>query len=72
MGIDMSDTTLDKSQTPIAKTACGGKLKDTTGFPSAIYHGEQVYFCTRTCLRVFEQNPDPFMAGEIAHPISDE
>ncbi len=72
MGMDISETTSDRLQTPIAKTACGGKLKDTTGYPSAIYHGEQVYFCTRTCLLAFEQNPDPFMAGELDHPIDDE
>jgi YHS domain-containing protein len=56
----------------IAKTACGGKLKDTTGFPSAIYRGERFYFCTLACFRVFEQDPDPFMAGEIEHPMDDE
>jgi len=34
--------------------------------------GERVYFCTRACLRVFEQDPDPFIAGEIEHPIDEE
>ena len=67
----MAETSLDKPQTPIAKTACGGKLKDTAGFPDAVYHGEQVYFCTRACLHAFEQNPDAFMAGEIEHPIGE-
>jgi YHS domain-containing protein len=55
--------------TPSAKTACGGKLKDPASFPSAIYRSQQIYFCTIACLRVFEQNPVPFMAGEIEHPI---
>jgi YHS domain-containing protein len=34
-----------------------------------MYRGERVYFCSMGCLQVFEQNPDPFMAGEIEHPI---
>lgn len=55
----------------MAKTACGGRLKDTSSFASAVYRGEQVYFCNIACLRVFEQDPDPFMAGEIEHPIED-
>jgi YHS domain-containing protein len=65
----MADET---QQTPSGKTACGGKLKDPKNFPSAIYRGEQIYFCTIACLRVFEQNPDPFMAGEIEHPTDDD
>ncbi len=51
-----------------AKTICGGTLKDTEGYPSAIYRGERIYFCTQACLRAFEQEPDRFMNGEIAHP----
>ena len=62
----------DTPQEPSAKTVCGGKLKDTAGFPSAVYQGEQVYFCTRACLRAFEEDPDPFMAGEIEHPLDDD
>lgn len=62
----------EKPQQPyIAKTACGGKLKDTKDFPSAMYRGEWIYFCTQACLRVFEQDPDPFIAGEIEHPIDE-
>ena len=57
------------SDSYVAKTACGGKLNDTAGYPSALYQGERIYFCTRACLRVFEQDPDPFMAGEVAHPL---
>ena len=56
----------------VAVTACGGKIKDTSSYPSAIYRGERVYFCTLACLRVFEQNPDPFMAGEIEHPLDED
>lgn len=56
----------------VAKTACGGKLKDTNGYPSALYQGERVYFCTKACLRVFEQDPEPFMAGEVAHPLDED
>jgi len=55
-----------------AVTACGGKLTDTTGYPSAIYRGKRVYFCLHTCLRVFESDPDRFMAGEIEHPATED
>jgi YHS domain-containing protein len=54
------------------KTACGGKLKNTEGFPSAIYHGEQVYFCSHACLRAFSQSPDDFMMGKIEHPLEQD
>jgi len=56
----------------VYKTACGGKLKDTKEFPNAIYRGERIYFCTRACLRAFEREPDPFMAGEIEHPLHED
>ncbi|GJQ53170.1 MAG: hypothetical protein HKUEN02_20170 [Anaerolineaceae bacterium] len=52
-----------------AKTVCGGMLADTSGYPSATYRGEQIYFRIPVCLRAFEQNPDTFMAGEIEHPL---
>jgi YHS domain-containing protein len=68
----MIESLPDEPQIPIARTACGGKLIDTKGYPSAIYRAEKVYFCTQACLRAFEQNPDAFMAGEIEHPIDDE
>jgi YHS domain-containing protein len=57
---------------PEYKTACGGKLTDPSKYPSAMYRGERIYFCTRACLRVFEQDPDPFMAGEVEHPIEED
>jgi len=59
-------------QPPEYKTACGGVIKDPENYPSAMYHGERIYFCTRACLRVFEQNPDPFMAGEVEHPLEED
>lgn len=59
----------DKPQAAKAKTACGGKLTDTTGYPSAEYRGEPIYFCTNACLRAFEQDPERFMSGEIEHPL---
>jgi YHS domain-containing protein len=54
------------------KTVCGGSIKDPSKYPSAVYHGEQVYFCTKACLRAFKLAPDRFITGEIEHPIYDE
>ena len=59
----------ESQQPPPAKTACGGLLDHPENFPSAMYRGERVYFCTMACLQAFTQNPDPFMAGEVEHPI---
>ena len=56
----------------IVLSACGGKLTDPENYPSAGYKGKRVYFCTRACLRAFEQNPDGFMNGEVEHPEEDE
>ena len=53
-------------------TACGGNLTDPTGYPSAIYRGQRIYFCLQACLRVFESDPDRFMAGEIEHPTKED
>jgi YHS domain-containing protein len=47
-------------------------MEEPAAFPSAIYRGRWVYFCTRACLRVFEQDPDPFMAGEVEHPAEED
>jgi YHS domain-containing protein len=55
-----------------AVTACGGKIAGTDRYPSAIYRGQRVYFCTQACLRVFQTDPDRFMAGEIKHPTEEE
>ncbi|MEZ0395703.1 MAG: hypothetical protein ABWK53_04635 [Anaerolineales bacterium] len=49
-------------------TACGGKIDDPQKYPSAIFRGERVYFCTLACLKAFETDPERFMAGEIEHP----
>jgi len=49
-------------------TVCGGRMKDPEKFPSAIFRGERVYFCTAACLSAFESDPERFMAGEIEHP----
>lgn len=57
---------------PEYKTTCGGTIKDPTNYPSVMYRGERIYFCTRACLRVFEQDPDSFMAGEVEHPTEED
>lgn len=54
------------------KTACGGVIRHPERFPSAIYQGVRVYFCTRACLRVYEQAPDAFMRGEVEHPTEED
>jgi len=75
MGIDKlehNNTNTSSSGRSQAKTACGGIIdnpENLPNFPSAIYRGERLYFCTLACLKAFEENPDPFMAGEIEHPI---
>jgi YHS domain-containing protein len=51
------------------KAVCGGILIDTSQYPSAIFNGEKVYFCTVACLNEFVENPEAFMAGEIEHPL---
>jgi YHS domain-containing protein len=61
-----------ETQSPEYKTACGGVLRDPANYPSAMHYGERIYFCTRACLRVFEQDPDPFMAGEVEHPLEED
>ncbi|HBG74749.1 MAG: hypothetical protein A2X25_11990 [Chloroflexi bacterium GWB2_49_20] len=53
-------------------TTCGGKIKDPECYPSAIFRGERVFFCTQACLRAFESDPERFMAGEIEHPLDEE
>ncbi len=67
---DLTQTT--STPLPEYKTACGGFLKDPTNYPSATYRGERIYFCTRACARVFEQDPDSFMAGEVEHPLEED
>ncbi|MEP7136057.1 MAG: hypothetical protein ABI904_14095 [Chloroflexota bacterium] len=65
-------TETENTTLPEYKTACGGKIKDPSKYPSASFRGEQIFFCTRACLRVFEQEPDAFMAGEVEHPLEDD
>lgn len=54
------------------RTVCNGLLKDPTGYPTALYRGSRVHFCTRACRRVFAADPDHFMAGEIEHPVEED
>jgi YHS domain-containing protein len=52
--------------------ACGGRLDHPARYPSALFQGQRVYFCTRACLKAFEKDPERFMAGEIEHPTDEE
>jgi len=64
---------MDESQdTPTAETVCGSVIRDPDKYPSAIYRGEVVYFCTGGCLRAFHGEPDRFIAGEIEHPDDED
>jgi len=47
-------------------------IRDPDKYPSAIYRGQVVYFCTGGCLRAFQCEPDRFIAGEIEHPEDDD
>lgn len=57
---------------PQYKTACGGFIKDSSRYPSAEFHGETIFFCTQACLDVFLKDPEPFMAGDVEHPLNEE
>jgi len=59
---------MNDNQTPVMETACGGKIKDPSKYPTAIYNGKIIYFCTDACLKAFYTDPDGFMQGEIEHP----
>ena len=52
MTLDQNET-LTSAPQPEHKTACGGKIKDPSKYPSAEYRGEKIYFCTQACLEVF-------------------
>lgn len=64
--------TNEKQLTPkegeFVRVACGGSMEFTADTPWAIYQGEVVAFCTEGCKRTFDQDPDPFMAGDVPHP----
>jgi YHS domain-containing protein len=70
--VNLDNDQSNPSVEPEFKTACGGKIKTPSKFPSAEYRGEQVFFCTRACLRVFEQDPDVFISGEVEHPLDED
>ena len=53
-------------------TVCGGVIENPQDYPTDIYRGETVYFCTKACWRAFQSDPDRFIAGEIEHPLDDE
>ena len=63
---------MEKNIEQNVKTQCGGILTEPEKYPSADYQGQRVYFCTRACLRVFLENPDGFMAGEVEHPLDED
>ena len=55
-----------------AITACGGLLKDPSGYPHQEYKGMRIYFCNDSCLREFEADSELFMSGKVMHPIGRE
>jgi YHS domain-containing protein len=62
----------ERKSNPMLETDCGSAIEDPDKYPSSLYRGEVVYFCTGACLRAFEGDPDRFIAGEIEHPEDDE
>ncbi len=66
--MDVETTSVDSA--PL--TVCGGKIENPERFPSAVFKGERLFFCTTACLRAFESDPERFMAGEIEHPMDEE
>jgi len=56
----------------VIKSICGGVLTEPEKYPSALYEGKHLYFCTRACLRVFQQNPQAFLDGEVEHPFEED
>lgn len=67
-----SESPITNHQFPITKSACGGTLKDPSAYPSAMFNGERVYFCTNACLKAFLSAPEAFMAGEVEHPLDED
>ncbi len=62
----------ERKSNPMLETVCGSEIQNPDKYPSSLYRGEVVYFCTGACLRAFEGDPDRFIAGEIEHPEDDE
>jgi len=58
----------DPMNTKPPVTACGGKIKDPSLYPTAEFKGGTVYFCTEACRLAFHVDPDRFMTGELEHP----
>lgn len=69
-GQNMNDQTQTTQQ--VFKTACGGTIQDPSSYPSAMFNGERVYFCTTACLKAFQRMPEEFMAGEVEHPLEED
>jgi YHS domain-containing protein len=63
---------ISNRQDKTAVTACGGEIKDPENYPSALFRGERVFFCTQACLRAFKSDPERFMDGEVEHPLDEE
>jgi len=68
---------LDQTQTNLPaelefKSACGGKIKDTSKYPSAEYQGTRAYFYTQARREPILLDPDPCMAGEVEHSPDEE
>ena len=57
---------------PVIKSVCGGILTEPEKYPSAVFKDERLYFCTRACLRVFKENPQAFLDGEVEHPLEED
>ena len=53
-------------------TACGGKLREPGDHPSVEIRCRRVYFCRKACQRVYETDPERFMAGKIEHPLEED
>ena len=61
-----------REEQQVTKSVCGGILTEPEKYPSVIFNGERLYFCTRACLRVFEENPRAFLDGEVEHPLEED
>jgi YHS domain-containing protein len=53
-------------------SACGGNFDEPRDHPFADYKGRRIYFCTKACKRVFDQDPEKFMSGKVEHPIEED